>query len=71
MGSMPGKTSISMDRPFWIVDNNNGTYQVGTLLGEIMPKWVNGFRLKPYKGSMPTNPFQVRVGVDTDNQPIM
>ena len=67
MGSMRGKLRFRWTGPFWIVDSNNGTYQVGTLLGEIMLKWVNVFRLKPYKGSMPTNPFQV--GVDTDCQP--
>ena len=25
---------------------------------EVLDKWVNRFWLKPYKGSMPTNPFK-------------
>ena len=32
-------------------------YQLGTLAGEVIGKWANGFRLKPYKGHMPANPF--------------
>ena len=35
-----------------------GSYQLGTLAGEILEKWVNGFRLKPYYGPMPQNPFK-------------
>ena len=31
---------------------------VNTLAGEILGKWVNGFRLKPYKGQTPKNLFQ-------------
>ena len=38
--------------------HDNGLYQLGTLVGEILGKWVNGFCLKPYKGRMPENPFQ-------------
>ena len=30
--------------PFWIINSLNGTYQVGSLLGEVIPKWINGFR---------------------------
>ena len=30
-----------------------------TLAGEIIGKWVKGFRFKPYKGPMPTNPFKI------------
>ena len=36
-----------------------GSYQLRTLAGELLEKWVNGFWLKPYKGPMPTNPFKV------------
>ena len=57
MGSMLGKLRFRWTGPFWIVNNRNGTYQVGTLSGDILPKWVNGFRLKPYHGSIPNNPF--------------
>ena len=67
MGSVPGKLRFRWTWPFWILNNHNVTYQVNTLLGKIMPKWVNGFRLKPYKRSMPENPFQV--GVETNNPP--
>ena len=30
-----------------------------------MGKWVNGFRLKPYQGPMPRNPFE-QVKNDTE-----
>ena len=53
MGSMPGKLR------FW------WTYQVGMLSGKILPKWVNGFGLKPYQGLMLENPFQVKKQADT------
>ena len=38
MGLMPGKLRFRWTRPFWIVGSKNGTYQVGTLLGEILTK---------------------------------
>ena len=43
MGSMLGKLRFRWTGPFWIVGSKNGTYQVGTLAREIMPKWINGF----------------------------
>ena len=43
MGAMPGKLWYRWTGPIWIVNNKNGTYQVGTLAGEILPKWVNVF----------------------------
>ena len=43
LGLMPKKLRFRWTRPFWIVDSKNDTYQVGTLLREILPKWVNGF----------------------------
>ena len=58
MGLMPGKLRFRCTGPYWIVDNKNGTYQVGTLAGEKLPKWINGFRLKPYQEEMPENPFR-------------
>ena len=58
MGVMPGKLRYRWIGPVWIVNSKNGTYQLGTLSGEILPKWVNGFRLKPYHGEMPENPFK-------------
>ena len=67
MGSMPSKLQFQWTRPFWIVDNKNGTYQLGMLTGEILPQWVNGFRLKLYRGLMPENPF--RIGVNADKLP--
>ena len=57
MGAIPGKLQYRWTGPVWIVNSKNGTYQLGTLAGEILPKWVNGFRLKPYHGDMPKNPF--------------
>ena len=59
MGNMPRKLRFRWTGPFWITKEYNGSYQLGTLAGEILGKWVNGFRLKPYKGHMPKNPFQV------------
>ena len=35
----------------------NGSYQLGTLAAEVLEKWVNGFRLKPYYRPMPQNLF--------------
>jgi hypothetical protein len=39
------------------VNEESGTYQLGTLSGEVLPQWANGFRLKPYYGKLPANPF--------------
>ena len=58
MGNMPGKLRFRWTGPFWITKEYNGSYQLGTLAGEVMGKWANGFRLKPYKGHMPANPFK-------------
>ena len=58
MGNMPGKLRFRWTGPFWITREFNGSYQLGTLAGELLSKWVNGFRLKPYKGQMPENPFK-------------
>ena len=30
-----------------------------TLAGEIIGKWVKGFRFKPYKGPISANPFKI------------
>ena len=56
---MPGKLRFRWTGPFWITKEYNGSYQLGTLAGEVMGKWANGFRLKSYKGQMPANPFKV------------
>ena len=58
MGNMSGKLRFRWTGPFWITKEYNGSYQLGTLAGELLSKWVNGFRLKPYKGQMPKNPFK-------------
>ena len=58
MGKMPGKLRFRWTGPYWITREFNGSYQLGTLAGEVMGKWVNGFRLKPYYGPMPWNPFE-------------
>ena len=57
MCNMSGKLRFQWTRPFWITKEYNGSYQLGKLAGEILGKWVNGFRLKPYKGRMPTISF--------------
>ena len=63
MGQMPGKLRFRWTGPYWIVDAENGTFTLGTLAGEIMRQKVNGFRLKPYFGPMPPNPFHATQGV--------
>jgi hypothetical protein len=57
MGKMPGKLRFRWTGPYWLTREYNGSYQLGTLAGEVLGKWVNGFRLKPYRGPMPSNPF--------------
>ena len=58
MGNMPGKLRFRWTGPSWITKEYNGSYQLGTLAGELLSKWVNGFRLKTYKGQMSDNPFK-------------
>ena len=62
MGNMLGMLRFRWTRPFWITKEYNGSYQLSTLAGEIIDKWANGFRLKPYKGRMPPNPFPKNKG---------
>ena len=66
MGKMPGKLRFRWTGPYWITREFNGSYQLGTLAGEVLGKWVNGFRLKPYKGPMPKNPFERRADTESD-----
>ena len=68
MGKMPGKLQFRWIGPYWILRELKWSYQLGMLVGEILEKWVNGFRLKPYHGLMPRNPFkQPDDGVETGN----
>ena len=39
------------------------------LVGEVVGKWANGFRLKPYKGHMPANLFQQDPEIRHDEEP--
>ena len=55
---MPGKLRFQWTGPFWVTREFNGSYQLGTLAGELLSKWVNDFRLNPYKGRMPKTPFK-------------
>ena len=57
MGKMPGKLRFRWTEPYWITWEFKGSYQLGTLVGKVLDKWVNGFRLKPYYGPMPQNLF--------------
>jgi hypothetical protein len=43
--------------PFWITNEESGTYQLDILSGEVLSQWANGFRLKPYYGKLSPNPF--------------
>ena len=54
---MPGKLQFRWTGPFWIIGAYNETFQLGMLAGEALSHWVNGFRLKPYCGLTPHNPF--------------
>jgi hypothetical protein len=54
---MPGKLRLRWTGPYWILHEKNGTYHLGTLLGEVVTQWANGFRLKLYYGKLPPNPF--------------
>ena len=58
MGKMPGKLRFRWTGPYWIVATEKGTFTLGTLVEEILPQKVNGFRLKPYAGATPPNPFK-------------
>jgi hypothetical protein len=40
---MLGKLRFQWTGPFWIIDEFNGTFQLGTLAGDIIKSWVNGF----------------------------
>ena len=58
MGKMSEKLRFQWTGSYWIKREFNGSYQLGTLASEVFIKWVNSFRLKPYKGPMPRNPFE-------------
>ena len=58
MGNMLGKLRFRWTGPFWITREFKGSYQLGTLARELLEKWVNKFRLKPYEGLMLVNPFK-------------
>ena len=69
LGNMPGKLRFRWTGPFWITKEYNGSYQLVTLAGEIIDKGANGFWLKPYKGRMPANLFQMnKEPHDPDNR---
>ena len=40
---MLGKLQFRWTGPFWVTKEFNGSYQIGTLAGELLSKWVNGF----------------------------
>ena len=61
---MLGKLRFRWTGPFWIIDEFNDTFQLGTLVGDIVKSWVNGFRLRPYHGTTPANPFVKPHGID-------
>jgi hypothetical protein len=56
-GLMLGKLRLRWTGPYWIVNEESGMYPLGTLSDEVLPQWANGFRLKPYYGKLPPNPF--------------
>ena len=71
LSAMPSKLRFWWTGPFWIIDEFNGTFQLGTLAGETVKRWVNGFRLRPYQGSTPPNPFAKTHGTDNTTEEAM
>ena len=69
MGNMPRKLRFRWTGPFWITKEYNGSYQLGTLSREVIGKWANGFRLKPYKGHMPADPFKEDPKIRHEEEP--
>ena len=57
MGKMPGKLRFRWTGPYWIVAAEKGTFTLGTLAGETLLQKVTRYRLKPYAGPTPPNPF--------------
>ena len=56
-GLMPGKLRLWWVGPYRIMRNKDSTYSLGTLTGERLAQPANSFRMKPYYGKMPLNPF--------------
>ena len=59
IGKMPGKLHFHWTGLYYIIATEKGTFTIGTLAGEILPQKVNEFRLKPYAGPPPPNPFEI------------
>ena len=57
LGAIPGKLRFQWTGPFKIIDEFNDTFQLGTLTGDIVQCWINGFRRRTYHGTTPPNPF--------------
>ena len=64
LGAMLGKVRFRWTGLFWIIDEFNDTFQLGTLAREIVKSWMNGFRLQPYQGNTRANPFTESHGTD-------
>ena len=46
MGPHPRKLKLRWGGPYWVVERyGDGTFQLGTVQGELLQKPVNGFRL--------------------------
>jgi hypothetical protein len=69
-GLMPGKLQLRWTGPYWIVNEESDTYQLGTLSGEVLPQWANGFRLKPYYKKLPPNPFMSMKGSEATSEDV-
>ena len=57
LGAMLGKLRFRWTGLFWIIDEFNDTFELGTLADDIVRSWVTGFRLKSYHRTSPPNPF--------------
>jgi hypothetical protein len=69
-GLMPEKLRLRWTGPYWIINEDSSTYQLGTLSGEVLPQWANIFRLKPYYRKMPPNPFLPKEGPDETSKDV-
>ena len=62
-GLMPDKLKLRRSGPYWLLKEHAEAFQLGTLDGQILPAWVNGFRLHPYYARCPQSRSLTRRGL--------
>ena len=58
MGKMPRKLRFRWIGPYWIIGIENGTFELGTLAGEVLRQKVNGRPTQAVLGAHTAKPFQ-------------